>query len=282
MNKLFSLKKWLTLPETSKHLSILLGEDVSEADVLQLALDDQIKLSLNLVNGAYARNFQPVEINKVEYDIASFEGQNIKIPKHGSIFQSETQAYQATPGIVELQSGVWDLPLIGGERIDVEFMFQRLTSGVEVGAVSLNGVFVCDIDGQLKEIQSQYKKSDYPSQPNKKIEKKHYLHTDNFHPAGALPEDSFFVVRTNALIDFEQSLIRTLESSDKPLATVERNTLLTIIAVLCSEAKIDYKKPAKAAGSILHQADLLGFKLGETTIESHLKRIPKALESRIK
>jgi hypothetical protein len=60
MNKLFSLKKWLTLPETSKHLSILLGEDVSEADVLQLALDDRIKLSLNKVNGAYAQNFHRI------------------------------------------------------------------------------------------------------------------------------------------------------------------------------------------------------------------------------
>ncbi len=284
MNKLFSLKKWLTLPETSKHLSILLGEEVSDADVLQLALDGRITLSLNLVNGAYARDCQMVEIDKVEWDsVRSLDGYgDIKIPKHGRIFQEGNHFYQITKGITELESTVWDLPLIGGERIDVEYEYQRLTSGPEVTAVSLEGVFVRSASGELKELQTFYGRPDSSPQPNKKIIKKHHLHPDNFHPSGALPEDSVFVVRTGALVEFERSLANPEESIDKPLSTVERNTLLTIIAALCSEAKIDYKKPAKAAANILHQADLLGLKLGETTIENHLKRIPKALESRAK
>ena len=69
---------------------------------------------------------------------------------------------------------------------------------------------------------------------------------------------------------------------EKQLSTNERNTLLVIIAALCSEAKIDYKKPAKAAGMILHTADSMGLKIGETTIERHLKKIPDALEARMK
>lgn len=69
---------------------------------------------------------------------------------------------------------------------------------------------------------------------------------------------------------------------EKPLLTSERNTLLVIIAALCREAKIDYTKPAKAAGMILHTADGMGVKIGETTIERHLKKIPDALETRMK
>ena len=69
---------------------------------------------------------------------------------------------------------------------------------------------------------------------------------------------------------------------EKPLSTNERNTLLVIIAALCREAKIDYTKPAKAAGMILHTADGMGLKIGETTIERHLKKIPGALEARMK
>ena len=69
---------------------------------------------------------------------------------------------------------------------------------------------------------------------------------------------------------------------EKPLSTNERNTLLVIIAALCREAKIDYTKPAKAAGMILHTADGMGLKIGETTIERHLKKIPDALETRMK
>lgn len=66
------------------------------------------------------------------------------------------------------------------------------------------------------------------------------------------------------------------------LKTRERNTLLTIIAALCKEAKIDYNTASKAANLIQGAAASLGVNIGETTIEGHLKKIPDALESRMK
>lgn len=68
----------------------------------------------------------------------------------------------------------------------------------------------------------------------------------------------------------------------KPLGTIERNTLLTIIAVLCKEAKLDYTKHAKIAGLIESAAAKMGVDIGETTIEGHLKKIPGALATRMK
>ena len=53
-SKLFNLKKWLTIEESAKYLSIMFDEDVSEADVLRLGLDKHLKLSVNFVNYAYA------------------------------------------------------------------------------------------------------------------------------------------------------------------------------------------------------------------------------------
>lgn len=70
--------------------------------------------------------------------------------------------------------------------------------------------------------------------------------------------------------------------SDRPLSGRERDTLLTIIAVLCQEAKIPYEKPSKAAGMLLGTAALMGVSISETTIETHLKRARSALESRMK
>ena len=69
---------------------------------------------------------------------------------------------------------------------------------------------------------------------------------------------------------------------EKPLGNRERETLLTIIAVLCKEAKIPYDKPAKAAGMIQSTAAMMEIPIGETTIEGHLKKIPDALASRMK
>ena len=67
---------------------------------------------------------------------------------------------------------------------------------------------------------------------------------------------------------------------DKPLGTVERHVLLTIIAVLCKEAKLDYEAPAKTADLILSTAASMGIAIGKTTIKDHLKKIPEALAAR--
>ena len=44
------LKEWLTVPDAAKRLSVIFGEEVTEADVLRLALDGHLKLSIYFVN----------------------------------------------------------------------------------------------------------------------------------------------------------------------------------------------------------------------------------------
>mgnify|MGYP000114209738 FL=1 len=62
MSKLFDLKEWLTLEETAKHLSNSLSEKVSVANVLQLALDEKLMLSVNIPSPCH------VSVRKGEQD----------------------------------------------------------------------------------------------------------------------------------------------------------------------------------------------------------------------
>jgi hypothetical protein len=55
MKKLLNLKQWLTVADAARHLSILFEEEVTEADVLRLALDEQLVLSVHFVNHASGR-----------------------------------------------------------------------------------------------------------------------------------------------------------------------------------------------------------------------------------
>lgn len=71
-------------------------------------------------------------------------------------------------------------------------------------------------------------------------------------------------------------------NADSPMGNRERNTLLTIIGVLCKEAGYDYNKAAKTAGLIQSTADKMGISIGETTIEGKLKLILDALATRMK
>ena len=70
--------------------------------------------------------------------------------------------------------------------------------------------------------------------------------------------------------------------SDKPLSTRERKTLLVIIAALAKEADIDLSKPSKAAILIEAMTETIGARVDHMTIESKIKLIGDALESRAK
>lgn len=69
---------------------------------------------------------------------------------------------------------------------------------------------------------------------------------------------------------------------EKPLLKRERDTLLTIIAALCKDLGYDHTKIAKTAAMINRTSEAMGSPIGETTIEGHLKKIPDALETRMK
>lgn len=52
---LFNLKEWLTLEDAAHHLSIMFGEEVTVADVLRLAIDKRLTLSVDFVNHGTVR-----------------------------------------------------------------------------------------------------------------------------------------------------------------------------------------------------------------------------------
>ncbi len=111
------------------------------------------------------------------------------------------------------------------------------------------------------------------------------------HPSHAVPQYFFDWAESKGIdipwldaakkAGYFQSAAAKQEEPDSIHPKVQK-TLLTIIAVLCKEAKLDYSKPAKTAGLIQSTAEGMGISIGETTIEGHLKKIPDALESRMK
>lgn len=65
MSKLFTLKSWLTLEDAAKHLSSVLSEEVTPADLLQIGIEGQLKLSVNLLNKGYLRKGEIIESKNV-------------------------------------------------------------------------------------------------------------------------------------------------------------------------------------------------------------------------
>lgn len=352
MSKLFRLKEWLTVADAARHLSIAFGEEVSEPDVLRLALDGHLKLSVNFVNHASARRGKVIPWEETEWkmfpkfdfgtkpDVASSSSDTAP-PTPEEILECPPNLLAAWNEIPEADrnnfsplltclnidskrflnlnhkvvsiADVWDLPMIGSERLDVEHLYQQLTGGPEVTLTGMDGAFV-EKDGVMCQLQEDFDENEYcacsKAQLRKlearialnkikgaeaqklldkhKQDRKVFLEnraskdkSNGYYPAGGLPKDSVLVVRTSALREFEQAVNNTPTSTDKPITTTERNTLLTIIAALCDYSAID-PTGRGTAGQIEKMSEELGAPVTDDTIRKVLAKIPDALESRKK
>ena len=79
-----------------------------------------------------------------------------------------------------------------------------------------------------------------------------------------------------------QAITQNAPAADKPLRKRERDSLLIIIAILCKDVGYEYGKVSKTTSLIKNTAVKLGIRIGDTTIDEVLKKIPDALETRMK
>jgi len=329
MKKLLKLKEWLTIPDAAKHLSIVFDEDVSEADVLRLALDGKLQLSVHFVNQATARRGKTVPLSEAE----KVPAPSISLHKDGkprepyevilglkfSLMhpdgQIEEKVVQFDEEIVSID-GIWDLQMQGNARLDVEHKYQMLTTDIKVTDVNLDGTYVCDLDGELWELQSSFDENEFQEGSLAQLEKlkakiaseniekseaerllnrhkeerKNFLKKEKsqprskrYYPAGGLPNDSVLVVRTSALRNLERKAIEASEQgTEKILSTTERNTLLKIIGVMSEKGYgHDLGKPYEAAKDIQKDAEVLGIKISDDTIANKLMEAKKIMEDKL-
>jgi hypothetical protein len=245
MGKLFNLKEWLTVADAARHLSIVFGEDVTEADVLRLALDGRIRLSVYFVNHAIGRlakwipwkeYTELVELTEALDKMHGRKRLRTADEEHKPVLRCDDDLATLT--------GVWDLPMIGNERLEVEHQYQGMTGGPAVTLQGLDGTFVDGPDGQICQLQESFDENEYQSGSSAALERlerhiaenniegteaesplnrhkeqrKEFLEKrrtqpakNNYFPARGLPKDAVIVVRTEALREFES------QSNDEPL-----------------------------------------------------------------
>lgn len=265
MGKLFNLKEWLTVADAARHLSIVFGEEVTETDVLRFALDGHLRLSVNFVNHARARCGKVVRYNEAELMAAIASGNlptDLKwhtwppgamatlrpgLPpedaeKSTTMLMSlriDDERYLTLSDEITTMREVWDLPMIGNEKLDIEHLYQQLTGGPAVTLQGLDGAFVEGRDGQMCQLQEDFDDNEYQAGSSAQLEKlkqhiaennievteaesllnlhkedrKKYLEKkksqpelNNYYPASSLPSDGVLVVRTDALREFEASI----------------------------------------------------------------------------
>lgn len=236
MRKLFKLRQWLTLDEAASRLAITFDEAVSVADLLRLALDGQLKISLHLVNHARGRMGEIVGWEEVTLRMMpTIDGQLGPVPYVVETAIGDGRFIKIFGGATTI-TGVWDLAMFGAEVLDIEHQYQLLTGGPEVTLTNLEGVFlvgeenvVCQLldhfeeneyepgsqaagavleqqiqEDDLSEADAEVMRQAYKYSRAKFLEKikKHPDHA--YYPLGGLPEDAVLVVRAAELRRLEE------------------------------------------------------------------------------
>lgn len=244
MNKIFKMKKWLTLEETARRLSSSAEECISEADVLRLALDGELILSVDFVNHARGTPWVKVALEDAKtwtYDPAFFgkEGEPKEVVVGISLNETEVLQPLETDIPVTLR-GIFDLTMWGAEALDVEHMYQELTDGPPVDLMNIEGTFVQGEHGMFFQLLESFDDNGYSPGSNAQLvhiearilaeeiapeqaDKMRAYHKerriefldkasknkpiDNYYPASGLPDTCRLVVRNESIRLLEDKLL---------------------------------------------------------------------------
>lgn len=272
MKKLFDLKEWLTLEDTAKHLTILFGEEVKVSDVLRLALDGHLQLSVNFLEDTRVNYGAVVPFKDALWNEKKID-EYVSVVTMRSTKLNNTHAIRQEAKISSINN-IWDLAMILGGRLIIENMFYKLTLDDAINFRDDyplpfdNEIFIIDenqlIACCLMELRRDFFKIDLGTSLSVQLkDRKNYSVKDN------LPNDCLLIVRTNALRQLEDTIRDNQKDNDSPIrksaATKAADTYLVIIAALAKKAGINIHE-AGAANKIRRELDLLGIPMTEGTI----------------
>ena len=205
MATLSTLKEWLTIDEAVKQLSIELNEDVSKADIYRLALDRKLTLSVYFPNGAQARLGKIVDYDLAEkIEVQSLDG-NETVTLCNALRIDDpflAKQYDFLPALLledEITQiiGIWDMPMVGGEKLDIKHAHLQEISNLEYKWLSLDGTFAHSGERwaslQVEGVNGSY------------------------YAAGGLePFDHILVIRQKSLVDLQTFLSGNQSSVGRP------------------------------------------------------------------
>lgn len=284
VRKLLKLKEWVSVADAAQHLTTVSGEEVTEADLLQLALTGHLTISVYFVTEVMGQRcvvlpaLDKIENVRITEEMRSklTAPPNKKEPLEADPYAAYRTQIQLTvdkthyiisPDVIQnptLIKGVWDLAMIGGETDYVRNKYMT-----KIGKRKITP----SLDDLL--ITNQEKSEFYSLLRLEHVENKGLCHV----AAARMPKDILLAVRTTALLRFQERLLpdnRQPKDTEKPLHPSERRSVGQIIAVLAAMGELNICNPYSAAEVLRAAAATKGLELpsSDETIVKFLKMAP--------
>lgn len=258
MIRLFKLKDWVTLDDAARHLSSVLAEEVRRVDILQFAVEGQLTISVNVAHGGTARQGKIVPRSAVpvakglprpkkgSLDVDDDYEVPLGIPLDSGEFIVFDQKLEDKDGGARIE-GVWDVPMIGDDRLAVEREFHDAMGIPRRDATTLDGAFISRPNHDEREVWQVLSKSTRRKTNPEWLRRKHAGESlegfkqvldeeEAFYYPGDLPDGSFLVVRSDELQRFlseavdDSGAVRSAEATG--MKARERNAWQAMVGAL--------------------------------------------------
>lgn len=215
MNKLFGFKQWVTIPEAAQWLSVILEGPVTEADVMQLALEGHLPISVDLVNGAFANICKIVPLEDAETkEIPGLDGVPLRVVD--GIRLGERLVIQCTDEVGYIR-GFWNLPMYGGDRFYIKNKYLELTHGPKDTSIYIDGTFLRGKDGCIFRLVEEYEAKSARVRAGNLVS-----NPQDFFPSASLPDDCALYVLTESITEFIEKIPNVKASTESPCQRQER------------------------------------------------------------
>ena len=209
MSKLTKLKSWLPMGEAAHYLSDKLNEHVSQADLIRLAIDNHIILSVRLINSTMSNQGRAVTADQAE----SIMSNQIEYPENYPFeINSDEAPYrviissQIEPGLYfkkeqfTFVKGMFDLRWGDGMSLVLRSEYQKLTDGAPIEDEYAVSIYLCASDDCVYQLLALDDDKDLLE-----------CSSDDYYTANKLPIDSEICVRVENLNTF---IDKTLGQTD--------------------------------------------------------------------
>lgn len=255
-------KEWLTIPDAVRYLTdIVQGAVITEADIIQYALDEELTISVRLniwTEGSFPYGELHLEGSSADEN-CSFDSQTLLRTRH---FNYKCNRYLVVyDGVTTLAPGIYDIANDPDSIEIVSELWVALTEGVidKAGQAYSNPPSMINGAGQAVRFCKYLNLIDVKHNLSVRI------------PDYLIPQNSYFVVRKSEIDALLEPPAKA--PAKTTLTTKETKTYLKVIRALCNEHKdIDLNHHSTAAVQLISMADTLGLSIpSKRTLEALLK-----------
>jgi hypothetical protein len=219
MDKLSALKKYFTLEETCRYFSKKFCSDISISDLLHIAIEGRLTLSINLFYPAIGKAGCLVPIASASFTLIEQPSAEPWKLYNGTVLLKDGKEHSVIEWSDTLIPilGLYDFLMLGSEKVELQKIYLESIGLPSLKVVEQNFEGIILLNRLDVPVQLQIPPTDDAKKKIQAIENEGFdAWQENHSPKLQLPDNSMLVIRTEVIHQFVQNTLLSKKEQGTP------------------------------------------------------------------